>query len=125
AGNEVFGFGDGKSVDGHIAGGGGSNTLNFAAYTTAINVNLQAGTANAGALGGLDNIQNLIGGTGDDTIVGSAAGGFLLGGNGSDTITAGAGRSVVAGGAGNDSLTAGANGAILLPGAARFEPQHS
>src|SRR5262249_15956128 len=42
---DTFLFGDGFQIAGTIDGGGGTNTLNYAAYTTNVLVNLQTGTA--------------------------------------------------------------------------------
>lgn len=56
------------------------------------------------------------GGSGNDTITGSANDDFLVGGNDDDQITAGAGNNSVIGGAGNDAITAGAGNDSLSGG---------
>jgi Ca2+-binding RTX toxin-like protein len=98
----------------NINGGAGNNWLDYSAWTAGVTVNLTTG--NATGLTSVSNVQNVIGGAGNDTLTGSAAGGILIGGAGTDTITAGAGRSILIGDGGNDQLTAGASGDILIGG---------
>ncbi|HKU06665.1 MAG TPA: VCBS domain-containing protein, partial [Bradyrhizobium sp.] len=95
--------------------GGGHDTYDFSNYTTNLSVNLQPGawsTASAAQLANLggghiaagnianallyhDNpaslIEDVIGGTGNDNIVGNAADNHFTGGKGNDTIDGGAG----------------------------------
>jgi serralysin len=95
--------------------GGGNDTYDFSNYTTNLDVNLQPGEwttvaanqlANLGdghtAVGNIANallyqdnpaslIENAIGGSGNDIIVGNAADNHLTGGGGNDTIDGGAG----------------------------------
>ncbi|HYV36786.1 MAG TPA: LamG-like jellyroll fold domain-containing protein, partial [Gemmataceae bacterium] len=68
---------------------------------TDVTVNLQLGTA-TGIAGGIANIQNVIGG------------------NGNDTLIAGAGRSILIGGGGADNLIGGSGQAILISGTTDF-----
>jgi hypothetical protein len=83
-GNNTFAFQNGASFAGEIDGGQGvTNTLDYSAYTTGITVNLKDKTA-AGA-GSINNIQNVIGGSGDDIITGGVGDNTLSGGGGSDT----------------------------------------
>ncbi|SOE00597.1 matrixin family metalloprotease [Caenispirillum bisanense] len=139
--------------------GGGDDTYNFASYATALQVSLEPGgwTALGGQYALLDNsggtyaagnianpyqyqgdarslIENAVGGSGNDTIVGNVAdnrlqgnGGTdslsggdgndtLLGGDGADTLVGGAGDDSLDGGAGDDSLAGDAGGDILLGG---------
>ena len=64
--NDRFVFGDGVSVDGTIDGAAGLDTLDYSAYTSAVNVNLVNGTATGTS--GIQNIENVIGGSGDDVL---------------------------------------------------------
>jgi autotransporter-associated beta strand protein len=73
---DTFAFSDGAGIDGNLDGGGGSNTLNEAAYTTPVTVDLQARTA-TGVGGTFANIQSFIGG--------GAAGNMLVGPNATTT----------------------------------------
>jgi len=52
-------------------------------------------------------IENVIGGSGNDTITGNSAANRLDGGGGRDIIRAGGGNDTIIGGAGNDTLTGG------------------
>jgi len=51
--NDSFIFSDGASISGAINGGGGSNSLDYSAYTTPVTVNLASGL--------ISNINNIIG----------------------------------------------------------------
>ena len=85
SGDNTFVFADGATLAGTINGGvGGTNTLSYAAYTTSITVNLATGTATGTA--GISNIQNVTGGSGDDTITGDSNDNILKGGGGNDTF---------------------------------------
>jgi Ca2+-binding RTX toxin-like protein len=71
--NDTFSFANGAGVTGGIDGSGGTNTLNYSRYTTAISLNLSTNAA-TGA-GTIANIQRLIGGASlSDTLVGATAG---------------------------------------------------
>lgn len=69
---DTFTFGASKSVSGAIAGGGGNDTLDLSAYTTAASVNLQTGAA-TGATGGITSIESFVGGSASDTFTGTSA----------------------------------------------------
>jgi Ca2+-binding RTX toxin-like protein len=69
AGADAFVFADGAAVSGTIAGGGGKDTLNYAAYATAVTVNLQ--TAAATGTAGFSGIEDLVGGSAGDTLIGA------------------------------------------------------
>nr|NIS81190.1 hypothetical protein [Anaerolineales bacterium] len=65
---DAFVFADGSSISGAVDGGGGSDTLDYSAYTTGITIDL--GTGGATGTGGISNIENIIGGLGADTLIG-------------------------------------------------------
>ncbi len=71
--NDTFVFSNGAAVTGTITGGSGSDTLNYAAYTTPVSVNLTTG-ATTGAAGGFSNVANFVGGSGSDTLTGPTTG---------------------------------------------------
>jgi len=97
AGNKVFALqGPLTDVALSIDGGGGSNTLDYAAYTTGVSVNLAAGTATD--LAGIAHIQNVIGGSGNDTLVAGADRSILIGGGGADKLVGGSGEDILIGG---------------------------
>jgi serralysin len=106
--------------------GGGVDTYDLSNYTTSLSINLNPGAAslfssiqlaNLGnghyASGNVYNaylynndvrsyIDNAIGGSGNDTILGNAIANVLNGGSGNDTITGGGGNDTIAGGSGAD-----------------------
>ncbi|MBR1130088.1 M10 family metallopeptidase C-terminal domain-containing protein [Bradyrhizobium iriomotense] len=107
--------------------GGGVDTYDLSNYTTNLSINLNPGAsslfsatqlANLGnghyAAGNVYNaylyngdarsyIDNAIGGSGNDTLVGNAIANALNGGGGNDTITGGAGNDAINGGSGTDT----------------------
>ncbi|WP_235885640.1 M10 family metallopeptidase C-terminal domain-containing protein [Bradyrhizobium niftali] len=107
--------------------GGGVDTYDLSNYTTNLSINLNPGAssvfssvqlANLGnghyASGNVYNaylyngdarsyIDNAIGGSGNDTLVGNAIANALSGGGGNDTITGGAGNDAINGGSGTDT----------------------
>ncbi len=106
-------------------GGAGVDTIDYSGRTVAVTASLD-GLANDGASGELDNlmpdIENVLTGSGDDTIIGSDLGNELEGGDGADTISGGAGNDILFGGAGIDSLDGGLGDDILDGGAAVDTP---
>jgi Ca2+-binding RTX toxin-like protein len=115
--NDTFKFSNRKGVTGSIDGGGGSDTLDYSLYTTAVIVDLTAGTA-TGVTGGVANIANATGGAGNDSLTGNAADNILIGNAGNDTLNGGnGGNDILAGGAGNDVLLGGPDRSLLLGGA--------
>jgi hypothetical protein len=97
-----------------LVGGTGVNTLDYSAYTTDVTVNLATGVATD--LAGISNFRNVIGGSGNDTLTGSALGGVLMGGAGNDVLTGGAGRNILVGGSGKDTINGGNAGDIIIGG---------
>lgn len=107
--------------------GGGTDTYDFSAYTTDLTIDLQPGewtitsTAQLADLGmgqfsrgnianawlyegnAASLIENAIGGSGDDMIVGNEATNVLKGGGGNDSLNGLAGNDTMWGGSGNDT----------------------
>ena len=110
-GADQFVFSDGFTLAGggsgtFIDGGAGVNTLDYAAYTTSVNVNLTTGAAtgvNGGLAGGIANLQNATGGSAGDVLVGDSQANILIGNNGPDQITGNAGADTLNGGPGDDT----------------------
>lgn len=106
---------------------GGNDTLDFAATSAGLTVNLALATAqvlNASlslVLSSSDAIENVIGGTGADTITGNSANNVLTGNSGIDTITGADGRDVLIGGLGTDTINGGAGEDILIGGNSSHE----
>ena len=90
-GNDWLNGGFGRDV---LAGGAGTDTVSYAGRTTALTVDLDSvaddGDANDGPAGARDDVrgdvENLVGGSGSDTLTGSAAANRLTGGPGADTL---------------------------------------
>ena len=72
---DTFNLNAGKTIAANIDGGGGSNVLNYAGYTTPVVFTLKskAGTGLVGSstgVGGVLNVEQIQGGSGSDTLVG-------------------------------------------------------
>lgn len=118
AGNDVFNLSNGQGLSGAINAGAGQDTLNYGAYTSGVFANLGTGAAtniNGGAISGVSGIENVIGGSGNDSLTGDNLANVLIGNAGNDTLTGGDGNDILIGGAGADSLNGG-NGIDLLFG---------
>jgi len=98
AGDDVFHVNNGAGLSGTIKGGGGVNLLDYSDYTTSVSVNLATGTATN--ITSIDAIQNVYGGSADDT---------LLGNNGENVLKGNGGNDVLNGGDGNDVYLFGDN----------------
>jgi hypothetical protein len=111
AANNTFTFNNGGSLDGNIVGGGGTNTLNYAALSgTSVIVDLATATA-TGVGGSVTNIQNAVGSSG-----GGANGLFnIFVGTGGNVFTGGNGRrNLMIAGASASNLTGGNDDDILI-----------
>lgn len=90
-------------------GGTGIDQLTYASYTAPITVTIGGGTAD-GQVGESDDvaadIERVDGGSGGDTLIGSAGNEQLYGGLGADTLDGAGGADVLAGGADGDTLRA-------------------
>ena len=86
-------------------GAGGTNTVSFVNATTAVTINLTAGTASGWGTDTISNFQNVIGSNNGDTISGSTGNDSITGGTGSDLIFATRGSDTYAGGGGTDTLS--------------------
>jgi Ca2+-binding RTX toxin-like protein len=94
-------------------GGDGIDTADFSKRTASLKIDLD-GRSDDGESGEHDDVQpdveNVIGGSDDDTLTGSGADNFLDGRNGDDRLSGGPGDDVLDGGAnnpGNDTLNGG------------------
>ena len=116
AGNEAYNFS--STIDRVVAiwDGGGIDTIDVSGWNTNQIVNLNNGTFSS--VGHLTNnlsiaysndfrstIENAIGGSGNDILIGNAAANQLTGGAGADTFEGGAGNDVLNGGAGFDTAS--------------------
>jgi Ca2+-binding RTX toxin-like protein len=96
-----------------LDGGPGIDMADYSERTASVKIDLD-GRADDGQTNESDNVgtdvENVIGGSNDDTLTGSGAANFLDGRNGDDRISGGAGDDVLDGGAnnpGSDTLTGG------------------
>jgi Ca2+-binding RTX toxin-like protein len=108
ADSDVFVGRDGDGDDTY-AGGGGDDLADYSAATTAVHVTLDA-VADDGPSGQQDLVPAelaVLGGSGDDTLVGSAGPDDLDGGPGTDALTGGAGDDHLRAYLGSDSLSGG------------------
>ena len=116
AGDDILRGGPGADV---LNGGPGSNSADYRFSAQGVFVNLTNGRAEGGQAEGdvLRNIQNLIGGAGDDTLIGDGGPNTLTGGHGDDVLRGRAGRDELRGGPGDDRIY-GDNGADVIWGGA-------
>jgi hypothetical protein len=99
----------------------GADTLDFSAATGGITVDLQRSHGMRQTLGGGGNtlqlhgtIENAIGTSANDRILGNAADNFLSGGGGNDSLSGRGGNDVLDGGIGNDTLNGGTGDDLLF-----------
>jgi Ca2+-binding RTX toxin-like protein len=105
AGNDTL---DGGTGSDQIFGDAGSDTLTYASRTSPVTVTLGDSTNNDGEAGendALNTIENVIGGTGNDTLTGDGNANALTGGDGDDILDGLLGSDIFDGGAGNDTVT--------------------
>jgi hypothetical protein len=118
SGNDSFLFANGASVSGSIDGGGGTNALSYATYSTSVVVDLQTGTA-TGVGGSIANIQNVTGGSG-----GGAGVYNILVGNGGNVLTGGDGRrNLLIAGPSASTLIGGNDDDILIGGTTAYDTE--
>jgi Ca2+-binding RTX toxin-like protein len=96
----------------NLVDSGGIDTLNAAAVSGRVLIDLTPGASNSidGTslkLGASTVIENAWGGDGDDTLTGNIANNRMHGGRGNDTLMGGAGNDVLTGGNGNDTIDGG------------------
>jgi hypothetical protein len=129
-GADAFEFLPSASLSGNLNAGAGTglNSISYAQWSTAVNVNLALTTAsNATAIAGiLSNIQMLIGGSNNDTLTGNGTKSTILVGlNGTDTLTGGSQRDILIGGLGTDGIVGAAGDDILISGTTQFDTDRS
>jgi hypothetical protein len=103
-GNDVLQGGGGPD---QLIGGQGTDTVTYADHASDVTA-APDGKSDSGSVGEDDtvdpSVENLTGGSGNDTLTGSAAGNVIAGGAGADRLLGGGGNDVLEGGAGNDAL---------------------
>lgn len=122
---DVFSFGAGGSIQGHINGGGGSNWLNYSEIASGIRANLSRGTASR-ISGGVAGIQNLSGSaSGGDVLAGNGAGNVLVGHGTRNSLSAGGGRNLLIGGYGLNSGVGGKGDDIIIAGRTVYDNDYA
>lgn len=136
-GADTYAFDPGAPSFETIWDAGGTDTFSVAAFTQACTVDLRPGAYSSLAYNGLSltnnigiafgcNIENAVGGSGGDTLLGSEMANLLEGGagtdtlrgnGGDDTLRGGTGNDLLEGGAGNDNLSGGEGDDVLAGGA--------
>jgi Ca2+-binding RTX toxin-like protein len=115
---------------GSISGSTGIDELDYSSFVTAVDVDLQLGTATQ--IGAIEQFENVQGGSGDDILWGDDAdnllrgqGGhdILVGRNGHDTLHGQAGNDLLMGGLGADSLSGGGQSDLLIGNATVYDNQ--
>jgi Ca2+-binding RTX toxin-like protein len=115
SGNDRFDQNGAPNGSDFLSGGPGSDIVDYGARTVGVNVTLGAGGDDDGEPGEADevgvDVEDVIGGSGDDTIVGSGVRNRLFGGPGNDELSGGANADSLFGEDGDDFLQgdAGAN----------------
>ena len=124
--DQLFGGGGADSLEGGsgadvLDGGPGIDTAvyNSGRGLSNVVVNLAANVDNGGdgTNDTLTDIENILGGEGNDTIVGNAIGNVLDGGPGDDTIAGAGGVDTLIGGTGNDSIMGDGDDVVSYEGA--------
>jgi Ca2+-binding RTX toxin-like protein len=101
-----------------FSGGAGIDTVSYQPDLRSIIVDLSLGKANDGSgIGILSSVENVVGGLGNDVLIGDSNTNKLTGGNGNDSLKGNAGDDVLSGGAGNDILFGGLGDDMLDGGA--------
>ena len=111
AGNDTLGGGAGNDdLDGGtgadiFSGGPGIDTADYSHRTENLTISIDGATSGAPGEGDIIfDIENILGGSGNDSITGDSGANSINGGSGNDTIHGGAGNDTLTGGPGNDQL---------------------
>ncbi|VIO77514.1 beta strand repeat-containing protein [Bradyrhizobium ivorense] len=108
----------GNDGDDFMNGGLGTDELNYAAIGRDLNVDLNITTAQNTGGAGFDtilNIENVVGGSGWDTLHGNTVANYLIGGAGNDKLLGGEGAAnTLQGGTGNDTYFVEATGDTIV-----------
>ncbi|HSW11799.1 MAG TPA: calcium-binding protein [Solimonas sp.] len=108
-GNGGNDFLDGGAGADDLSGGAGIDTASYSSAFSGVSANLGNASANSGDAQGdsYEAIENLSGGTFDDTLTGNGAVNRLSGGSGNDALNGLDGNDTLSGGLGDDSMTGG------------------
>lgn len=101
AGDDVIHLLTVGSNEDRVDGGSGIDTVNFSAVTTNLYIDVDFSGSQ------LTSIENVVGGSASDTLLGTGANNYLDGGSGDDDLYGRGGDDRIEGGAGNDSFHGG------------------
>lgn len=122
AGNDTFDEGSADSGSDTFNGGLGTDLVDYSARTTALTVTMDGVAADDGESGEGDNVsadcEDLLGGSGVDSLTGNVSANSIDGGGGVDTISGLEGNDTLFGGAAIDVLDGGPGDDLLDGGAA-------
>ena len=114
-GNDTFDEGSASNGMDVMNGGNGTDLVDYSARTVALVVTMDGAAANDGEANEKDNVkgdvENIKGGSGDDTITGNSLNNVIDGGDGNDILAGGAGDDTFPQGSaadGNDTISGGA-----------------
>ncbi|MFM8342264.1 MAG: beta strand repeat-containing protein, partial [Methylomonas sp.] len=100
-----------------LDGGIGTDTVDYSAFANAVTLSLANGIAVSNTqTDTLKNIENVVGGQGNDDIAGDSNNNLLQGRDGNDTLSGAAGNDTLEGGNGNDVLIGGSGADWLVGG---------
>jgi Ca2+-binding RTX toxin-like protein len=123
AGDDIFKAIDGDTNADYLDGGSDNDTADYSAVSTKVIVTLGSDTTtstvtiNGSANDLITGIENITGGSSDDTLTGNELANTLIGGAGADTLVGNGGADSLDGGAGDDTFTGGAGADTLTGGA--------
>lgn len=114
----------GASLSGNFNGGAGRNAVDYSNWSTGVSVNLNTLVpGNATGVGGvLRNVAGVIGGSGNDTMIGNSSRmNLLIGNDGNDALSGGGVRDIIFGGLGTDLISGGSGEDILVGGKTTYD----
>ena len=116
AGDDVLRGGAGSDV---LDGGTGVDTADYSDKPTAVVMTLNGATNAPVTVGGVAedtvrNVENIVAGSGNDTLTGDLNANVLYGGAGNDVLLGGSGNDSLRGGGGDDQLTGGAGDDVMV-----------
>jgi serralysin len=104
------------------AANGGTDTLSFSSLKTDVILSVETTAVQSVhanrtlKLNTIDVLENIVGGSGNDTLTGNSLANILVGNAGGDTLNGGGGRDILIGGLGLDTLNGGEDEDILIAG---------
>jgi len=114
-GNDTISSGGG---DDYMDGGSGIDTVDYTYWSGGGTYNLATGIASFPGFYDEEilNFENILTGSGNDTVIGSTANNTINGGAGNDSLNGGAGVDTIYGGAGNDTVDGGDGNDLIYLG---------